>query len=879
MNEEEAMQMLIKSVPVNISNYVNDLYNELTDLRKYLIRKSRIITEFRYFIHMKNEDISNFSNSTPTSPSSGSNSSYTIGSVPEGYDKVVALFQPREVQTFIGLSMVSQNSSFLLNYLHENPALLVSCVLKSQKLPIFTHLTQCIIPSIFGYFASSEQMDYAHCFYLIVIDSAPASVAVPILIPFLSSQISYRFIEFALTNFFKKIAKRKLINTPEENMRNAKILIMCLRQAVPLLPEQLLQLFRQIKEKQWRLSELIELFFMKFIFPTINNWLKSSCCDHYINDFISIMQATCKLQKSLLNLFDKLCYTKSAFYVPQLFQKFDLPSIQYYLCIKDIQILVKLLENCKILPPFVDLTSFDKVPQQFQYISFWCSVYPTSDTTVSCNVNQDTLINRVNTAGRLVYPIYSHEKEENSEYKRQFGALHSLSKEKDPIKNIEFILANSGNDEFHEYAKHQCFHQLVKTADTFELAMEIKRLYLILKNWQSLLDAHEEKLILSHIGSIRTRRNVLKKLSITVQTAAHLNYIDEKDFEKHLQSLAAVGKDWDFLIHHTGVNKSCVLTRPSPPIIMERQSSEDNTDDDSNILCKSNPNSDSNLASRDKIEQSIGYKKTELVNTNGDNNNSINNSLKNKIGIFSPLKNSNHKRLSNPNIKSKNLNPIPTPAKEPAQLPNNKALTTNTDSISSNSNVSKTESSSVKTNFKSCSESNLPNMTDNHNQNVLNPMLSDKAKAQSVDSIGDILLANPDIIPSGFFETLELFSSIPKVGLYKRFLILQKAIEQIDFFAPEDKLNTALFSLFLKNIPGSILLPLYAELNVFAMREPEIFMNCSEQQRKRWIRFERMILKCATLDESILSRLVKHQNALQEDYHAWRGSNSKKFVF
>lgn len=150
---------------------------------------------------------------------------------------------------------------------------------------------------------------------------------------------------------------------------------------------------------------------------------------------------------------------------------------------------------------------------------------------------------------------------------------------------------------------------------------------------------------------------------------------------------------------------------------------------------------------------------------------------------------------------------------------------------------------------------------------VLEP--SSLFKSQN-DDVSNLFSFEINQIPRGFFAILNFFTLVNHVQLPEQFQIVMKAMNRLDLLFPDAARNQMIFILFLQNIPGNILLPLYVELNVFCMREPEVFNYCSELDRKRWTKIEGLILKFSSQNLTLCTKLLNEQVNLQNSFDNWK---------
>ncbi|OHT16742.1 hypothetical protein TRFO_13014 [Tritrichomonas foetus] len=509
MIDESLFDELLSSVPKNIQSLISETNIELSDLKKEILRKHRIICLLPYFLLSQELPLAHFPD----------------------MDHTLNLFQPKEITAFVGLSLISQNTSFLIHNLQMNPVIFAETIVKNTKIPNYQYFLRVIIPSIYGYFSSYEHMNFANCFYLAIIDIADPEIAIPIVVPFLTAPITYRYIEYTLTEFFTDMDWDQSLDSRN---KNSSLLLEYLTRGIPLLPEQILQLFRQIKSKNWRSHFLAELFLVNFVFPNVLRWSKA----HFMNDKIpqvkKMLSNVGQFKDGLKSLYQTLCTARSLFQPPFMYHCFNQPSISYYLVIHDIQLLAEFLDTQKLLPSCVEIDIYRKVPLNFQFINFWCYVYPSHH-----QVKEPPTM-------RLVFPQIQVNERTNPEFQRRFRSLQSLA---DNSNKFNFVLQNSGNSEFYDYSRNQCCFQLKKLADSFEIFMDTLRLHKEMVKWNNLVTSNQIFLYLSHLTSLKQWPFILNILPRKVQFLYYLSNFDESSFQDSFDKITKLSTDWDFYIH------------------------------------------------------------------------------------------------------------------------------------------------------------------------------------------------------------------------------------------------------------------------------------------------------------------------------------------
>lgn len=936
-SNQELFRFLMEMVPRNMNDVSNSMNLELVDIRKNLIRKSRIITEFRYFLKRYLSDSKTekkirkfeadffnsptFKKTSPTDPKSKtirksisidqeflkcflineeiigfgsplsikkSNKASTYGInecfIIDSEDNFISyLFSPKEATPFLGLSLVSQNSSVIINYIHEKPLPFIQCLIKNQNHPNYVHITQSIIPSIFGYFSSLENLDCASNFYikLLSCEEVTPDIAIPILAPFFNSPASYRFTEKLYSEFFRKIVfseteddqeidnakietqNAKISPSPSIELNkassfnsstdprviNARLLNSCILKAVPLLPIQFFNIFKQLRVRRWTMHDWYNLFFREFILISMNQWIRSSFCDEYVEILFNIMSRKFVSKKELAILFKSILNQTSIYEPPQLFQNFKSPSTLYLLNIRNMQILVSFLSENKILPPSVDTFSFGNVPQKYKYMSFWCNVYSRRNQSSSSSFLFTLEEVKKSENDRLVFQsfdsirdeIENEEKKSNLiQFQKEFRILQTLAEKYGQTNTVEFMLKNSGKGEFHQFAQLRCLKNLIDLADDFEETMELLRQKDSISEWISLVQSNENMLVLSHISMFEKRMDVVQSMPTFIKQAIFLNRIDESKFKRFSDSFHEIGSNWDMIVHSPHFSpfkySSSLSYAPSPTIKNSKEAQSNR------------PNMNSNINIQKKKSDS---KKRKIVNSSSSPNlSNLNDNDDDKSPNMSELSSDTENPL---------FSPISQNSERENKIQNLRKISINY----SNSEIEKNNDQNLndgKINIHMSRSMSSDGLFINKTNNKLEPF------------------SPLSHLPNAFFETLDLVSLISHVRLPEKFFIMMKVLEQIEFFSNQPKkTDFSLLVLLLQNIPGQIIIPMYIVLNVFAMREPNIFLLCSEQERKRWLNFEQIVLKCASENFGFLSKLLNLQSEIQDEFNKWKDKNFKNW--
>lgn len=227
------------------------LSQDMSQLRDSTVNSSRLLLLSRYVSQLKNK-----------------NSAFPFTQNP--YEFIV---NPNNYSNNIGLLQFVQNSSFFISYLKENPQLLATITFTTRKQWQFSYLINCILPSLFGYFACQEYSESAIDFYSKIIERSPSpKFSMQVVQPFFHSCITYHFFEAAYHPFIHSILvdENILKNTDKLVSVYADLFIEYVTNSIKFLPNvffKLLDLF-----KNWNFDQKRNLIVDNFLFPELKIW-------------------------------------------------------------------------------------------------------------------------------------------------------------------------------------------------------------------------------------------------------------------------------------------------------------------------------------------------------------------------------------------------------------------------------------------------------------------------------------------------------------------------------------------------------------------------------------------------------------------------------
>lgn len=290
------------------------------------------------------------------------------------------VFKPKDLPSFLGFSQMTQNTGFLLCFINEHPEDLAKAVLSRIKSSDFFYLAECAIPAVFGYFSSLEHFIIAIKFYRTIVttcdDQEKANI---ILRPLLCSVATFRFLEVVFSQFTNFLA----INGKETKKQNdnfctmcAKYLVECITKSLPLLPQQILDLFHLLLDLKWDPVKFGDLFFSNFIWKYAKIFVNNSPARNQFKLLQKIIHITSKNNNLISIIYKTLFHCTSDYDLPCIYQPFGHLYLNFYVSVHDIQSVAQLLNSCKLMPETVTLKELKRVPEEYEFFWYSCQAYP-----------------------------------------------------------------------------------------------------------------------------------------------------------------------------------------------------------------------------------------------------------------------------------------------------------------------------------------------------------------------------------------------------------------------------------------------------------------------------------------------------------------------
>jgi hypothetical protein len=351
---DELQSIVPQSSPFLVSTTMSDVDR----LRRRVIQNSRFVSLHHFLFSLPDDLLRQF----------------------QSRDRLDILLQPRDRPAFPGISQLSQNTAFLLSFLADHPAIFAKAAVSAAKTPEFEFIAGEVIPAFFAFFSSAEQLDLAQQFYQEVSNLANPVLSVQILSPFFNSIGTFRFLEHALDKFVRTFVLDCVCTA--ESARDAMVethgatLVNCFIEALPLIPRQHIELLRHLRTLKWPKAALTDLVLCRFLWPSTITWLKSSPHQNKTSLIEELIVRIAEQKELIAKLWKAIHRARSVYEVPSLFYAFEQCHLLYYLCVNDIAVFAKLLDEQGLLPKSITYDEFAVLDRKQQFNWFWCQMFP-----------------------------------------------------------------------------------------------------------------------------------------------------------------------------------------------------------------------------------------------------------------------------------------------------------------------------------------------------------------------------------------------------------------------------------------------------------------------------------------------------------------------
>lgn len=288
------------------------------------------------------------------------------------------IFRPTILSSFLGLSQLSQNTSFLFSYIHQHPDLFALAVISMSKHKCFNYLIRSAIPALYGYFSAKEYLDLGFVFYARIVEEATPKITMKIVMPFLHNAIVFRYFEVLINNFLNSF----VIDLKAEQISDGYLPVLSesfvsyMTNYFNLLPEHVLQLLRLVKDKNWGNKYLYTLLFDNFFWDGTYRYLNMINLDAHKSLFEKMFVMISKRNDLVQLILDSLFNSRSVYNVPLLYHSFGQNYLDFFLCVHDVQVISDTLVHSKILPDMVSLDDFEQIPSKYETSCYFCQLFP-----------------------------------------------------------------------------------------------------------------------------------------------------------------------------------------------------------------------------------------------------------------------------------------------------------------------------------------------------------------------------------------------------------------------------------------------------------------------------------------------------------------------
>lgn len=433
-------------------------------------------------------------------------------------------------KAFIGISQISQNASFLITHLHQNPDKFVDLIIESSKTPEYLYFVQVVVPSIFGFFSSNEHLDLAFNTYMPLIEKAPSNICVDALFPLLNSTCTYRFIEYALTLFFDHF--RSTISTVQPGdlvhtvIDFASLLTDCYGKAVPLLPAQVLKILQHMYRNKRDNGCFADLFFVKFLWNQALQWFKTLNVQTEKTLLHRIFKQVGTNKQELSEFYSRLLTAKSIYQLPCLYEPFNILSLGFVVNVGDIILTAKLMDKFSLLPPALSIPEFTSLDKSTHKNVIICQYY------MQAKEKEEIKEKIIFTDDYdIVKPNFSQQ--EMQENMRRLRTLESRYSSDQTNEIIDFVLSlDESKKSFKEFVIYEFVKRMISNSELFEHFIIQKCDTSAINEWFDISCSNEVCLFTPLIDKILSKAQTTEQRNALVENV--LNSISNPALKKKL---------------------------------------------------------------------------------------------------------------------------------------------------------------------------------------------------------------------------------------------------------------------------------------------------------------------------------------------------------
>ena len=411
--------------------------------------------------------------------------------VPISDDNLTSVF-PQQLQ-FI---------SVLVDFLHTHPHILIKCLKDRFQNPDssqFNFLCFSAIPSIFGFFSSSEHISLSFSFYCLLVGTCSQELVAKALIPFYSSACTYKYTEAMFNQFAIKFCNDiRLSGTsipPKVIEEYVPIATKAIKESFKLLPQQHQFLLKFMKTQGWNDSSIFHFFLHRFTFPQLLRFLKSTPYKSHFKQLLALAKSFTLNRLDILQTLTEIYDDYSIFEIPPAFSVFQIPYIQILVSSADINAIIRALLSVNELPssmnPFVNHHYFTKI----EHRPFWIKIYSRKPKPADQSYNWRKVVFE-----DKIMPKHQENNKYDENYPRMWNQLISeaISIGKHPVlfltekpetplhkEKQEFIkkAMDIENSQFLDYCIDKSLEKLEERAQSFETYLVYRMAYKTLNLW------------------------------------------------------------------------------------------------------------------------------------------------------------------------------------------------------------------------------------------------------------------------------------------------------------------------------------------------------------------------------------------------------------
>jgi len=385
---------------------------------------------------------------------------------------------------FIGVSQISQNANFVLTFVLDNLEIFVEVIMNKFSSPNFREISQEILPPLFSFFASDEDLDTAAQFYSKTIERFrhPIENTFPSFVPFFRCGALFRFVENSSSLFFQRFmidsSDPKSSQLEQIVSVHSSFILECYSLSFSLMPRQHLDVLRRIHEST-NPKAFIKFLLDDVLFPLTEFWLGSVAFPSDLLTFRKIIDQAHFLKDDINNMINSMLQAHAIIQPPRLYERGEDGNHLLVFSVKQIIHIAELLDEHHLLPPFLDISEFKCINPRIHGTYFWSEVFSSGSKEINFLSKTEPLIFR-----GLQHMIL----DDTSSYsKRMNEMIHYATIQDLDVFEYSIKVINERNDEFSKYCISYLTNMLISQAAEFEEEINNRLFYSQLEKWYSIL--------------------------------------------------------------------------------------------------------------------------------------------------------------------------------------------------------------------------------------------------------------------------------------------------------------------------------------------------------------------------------------------------------